>query len=425
MMWFSGIYGIASSIALMGLFDSYLFIKSGNLNSFVGVAESISGITQVIVVLPAGYLVDRFPRASLLRVCGVLSCVYVVVASLGILWDDNQLIYLSLILGGIYAALQNTTSFALFSDSIPQGSRSLWMTRVAVISQVAMGFGPGISMILLHYLGNDWDLTILHFVLIAGFLLMIPANIFLFGWEDIQQSASPSVGLSMESDAPLLPANERRKLFSIVPYMICLNDLMTCIGAGMTVKFFPLFFKNDYGFSPIDLQALFCVYCLAFALFTWLCERVAAGLGRVQSTMIFSALGVACLFLLAYLQNLPLVIFIFILRGAFSNSIYPIDRSILQDYISSSTRGRWNSIESISAMTWSGSAVIGGYLMDSHDYRYTFVITGWIYLVACVFRIPLLWLVPKKEKFVQAKIVSANQDIMKSPIAPSPLMFSQ
>jgi MFS family permease len=252
---------------------------------------------------------------------------------------------------------------------------------------------------------------------------MIPANLFLLGWNDIPPEASPVVS---SADHPLLESSSKRKRrSSIVPYLIILNDLVTCIGAGMTVKFFPLFFKNDYGLSPIQLQALYCIYCMAFALFTWLCEKVASRIGRAQSSLIFSLSGVTCLFSLAYLESLPAVVFVFVLRGALQNSIYPIDRSIIMDFVPSDQRGRWNSIESISAMTWSGSAVLGGYLMDSHDYRYTFVITAWIYLVACCMRVPLLWLVPKKEKFVQAKIVTANEEIMKSPIASSPIMFAQ
>jgi MFS family permease len=423
MMWFCALYGIASSIALMGLFDAYLFIKSGGSNSSVGLAESVSGLTQVLVVFPAGYIADRFSRSKILAWCSVLSLFYVSVSCCGVWFDESNLIYASLVIGGVYAAVQNSTSFALFADSVPQGMRAVWMARVAVVTQIAMGSGPAISLLMLHYLGDNWDLSILHIVLVSGFLMMVPANMFLQGWKDIPAAPAPVVS---SADHPLIESvTSKGSRFSYVPYMICLNDIITCIGAGMTVKFFPLFFKNDYGLSPVQLQALFTVYCLAFALCTWLCERIASRIGRVQSSLIFSISGVACLFSLAYLENLVAVIVVFILRGALQNSIYPIDRSIIMDFVPSDQRGRWNSIESISAMTWSGSAVLGGFLMDSHDYRYTFVITAWIYLAACALRVPLLWLVPKREKFVQAKIFSANEEIMKSPIASSPLMFSQ
>lgn len=420
MLWFCGLYGVASAIALMGVFDSYLFMLSDSSNSAVGFAESISGLTQVLVVIPAGFIADRYSRSRILGFCTALSVLYVFVSVQGIWADDIRYIYASLVLGGIYSAIQNSTSFALFSDSIPQGQRAMWMSRVAVITQVSMGLGPLLSLGLFHYLGDHWKLPVLHAVLIVGFLLMVPANLFLLGWTDIAPVASPSV---ISSDEPLVP---RKKKTSVVPYLICLNDVITCVGAGMTVKFFPLFFMNDYGFTPVQLQALFAIYCLVFAVFTWMCERVAARIGRVQSSLIFSISGVACLFALAYVRSLPVVVIVFVLRGALQNSVYPIDRSIIMDFVPSDQRGRWNSIESISAMTWSGSAVIGGYLMDQHDYRYTFVITAWIYLVAVAMRVPLLWLVPRTEKFVTAKIINAHDELLvRSPAASSPYLFAQ
>ena len=429
MMWFCGVFGIASAIAQMGVFDTYLYMRSNDSNSAVGLAESVCGITQVIMVWPAGIIADRCSRSLVLRGCVILSLLYVVASIFGVYYDNTILIYISLILGGVYLAIQNSASFALFSDSIPQGERASWMSKVAVITQIAMGVGPLLGYFLFKYFGDVWDLSVLHSILIIGFLLMIPANMFLANWSDIPKGMfSPIV---VADSAPLLSSGpssiSQSKIVSpsIVPYIVCMNDIITCIGAGMTVKFFPLFFKNDYGFNPTDLQLLFTIYCFAFALFTWACEKVASKIGRVQSSMIFSLCGVVCLFALAYLESLPLVVCFFVLRGAFQNAIYPIDRSIIMDFVPSDQRGRWNSIESISAMTWSGSAVIGGYLMDSHDYRYTFVITGWIYLVACCLRTPLLFLVPKNEKFsdIPKVITQAHAAMMASPLAPSPKQY--
>ena len=430
MLWFCGVFGIAAAIAQMGVFDTYLYLKSNDSNSAVGLAESASGITQVLMVLPAGYIADKFSRSRTLRFCVILSLIYVFISITGIYRDDIVLIYISLILGGVYMAIQNSVSFALFSDSIPQGQRASWMSKVAVVTQIAMGVGPLLGYFLFKYFGDVWDMSVLHTILIIGFLLMVPANMFLVNWTDIPKGMfSPPVVPSPDIDSPLLSdtrvSSSKVVSTSLVPYIVCMNDVITCIGAGMTVKFFPLFFKNDYGFDPTHLQLLFTVYCFAFALFTWACEKVAAKIGRVQSSMLFSLCGVLCLFSLAYLESLPLVVFVFILRGAFQNAIYPIDRSIIMDFVPSDQRGRWNSIESISAMTWSGSAVIGGYLMDSHDYRYTFVITGWIYLVACCLRTPLLFLVPKQEKFTNIpKVISqAHEQMMASPLAPSPKAY--
>lgn len=110
--------------------------------------------------------------------------------------------------------------------------------------------------------------------------------------------------------------------------------------------------------------------------------------------------------------------------GFFSLNVPLHVKPATQDFVPSSERGRWNAAESISSMSWSGSAVIGGtsktggvlwqclgcmisgsigeiadilmcrvaamsfpgYLMDAYDYRQTFVITACIYLVAALMR---------------------------------------
>ena len=81
-------------------------------------------------------------------------------------------------------------------------------------------------------------------------------------------------------------------------------------------------------------------------------------------------------------------------------------------------------------MTWSGSAFLGGVLSDAKDYRfpsstqqhsaspgafetagdtwsrYTFFITALVYASACLVYVPLLYLVPRKEK--EAASVAAS-----------------
>merc|ERR1711916_408827 len=56
-----------------------------------------------------------------------------------------------------------------------------------------------------------------------------------------------------------------------------------------------------------------------------------------------------------------------------------------------------NAIESISSVTFQGSAAVGGFLIDATSYRTTFAITASIYLFGTLFLIPALPLVPKNE----------------------------
>ena len=47
-------------------------------------------------------------------------------------------------------------------------------------------------------------------------------------------------------------------------------------------------------------------------------------------------------------------------RMAFANATRPLLRSILMDYVAKRHRGKINALESVRAMSWSGSAALGG-----------------------------------------------------------------
>ena len=71
-----------------------------------------------------------------------------------------------------------------------------------------------------------------------------------------------------------------------------------------------------------------------------------------------------------------LIVPVYIVRTAIMNCNYPLQKSILMDYVSKATRARWNSLESVTAFGWSGSAALGGVLLHRYGYGATFSITA-------------------------------------------------
>lgn len=189
--------------------------------------------------------------------------------------------------------------------------------------------------------------------------------------------------------------------FRWIPYIVTTADFVTDIGAGMTVRFFPLFFISEYGISPAALCCIFCVYPLCVSLAMSGCQKLSNYTGRAQASFVFQCGGILMLLLMTCVNHLPTLIVIFMIRGQLQNAACPVDRSILMDYIPSRHRGKWSSIATLTNMTWSGSAVIGGYLVDQHSYRYikkknrflfryTFIITAAVYTLGVLCYAPLV-----------------------------------
>ena len=77
------------------------------------------------------------------------------------------------------------------------------------------------------------------------------------------------------------------------------------------------------------------------------------------------------------------------------------------DAVPKNQRARWNSLESITRMTWSGSAFLGGFLTDRFGFRVCFLITAIVYSCATL---PLLLLVPLVRR-LEARQQEAQQKL--------------
>ncbi len=151
----------------------------------------------------------------------------------------------------------------------------------------------------------------------------------------------------------------------------------------MTVQYFSLFFANAEGLSPIAVASIWTFCPLLIALTTSAVIPLAKLIGRAQAAVLCDAIGSACIFALWY-DKTPVwaTIAIYLVRTASMNSSYPVQRAILMDVIPKKDRGKWNSVENLTSFTWTGSAMAGGYLVSNFGYRFTFLITGGLYVIA-------------------------------------------
>lgn len=187
---------------------------------------------------------------------------------------------------------------------------------------------------------------------------------------------------------------------------LMVSTTVTAIGAGMTVKFFPLFFKVEYGFTPRDLCLLTFAYPLAMALMQRVCLQASVKMGRMEASILFHFLGTLTLFALCVAKPLYLALPLYFLRGALMNAKGPITQAITMDLVTTEMRGRWSSIQSIAGFSWSGSAFIGGWVAQSAGYRASFAVTAIVYTVSGFMLIPLWMIFPneRESKVLKTKV---------------------
>jgi MFS family permease len=76
---------------------------------------------------------------------------------------------------------------------------------------------------------------------------------------------------------------------------------------------------------------------------------------------------------------------------------YALKKSILMDLVSKKGRGKCNAIDSITMFGWSGSAVLGGFLVDAYGYGVTFAATATLQAIGTLLFALILPLVPPEK----------------------------
>ena len=87
-----------------------------------------------------------------------------------------------------------------------------------------------------------------------------------------------------------------------------------------------------------------------------------------------------------------------------------LTKSVLNDYVSKANRAKWNSLESINLFSWSGSALLGGVLVDQFGYRFTFLVTAALQSLSLCCLVPLALLV-HAEPAPGGKVAPAASDV--------------
>lgn len=392
----------------------YIYIFAGEAGGLFGLSQSVvlgltsaaSGITMTIFVFPAGYFADRFRRDVLLKIAGVIGVLGLAFVAFG---NSFLYIFIALFLLGLFNALVRPSLEALFADSVASGYRSKIYSWAHLVRQFAMAAGPIIAAIFFAIIGNEWDLGILKKVMYVGFAVSLIGIVILFIFKDERSLGKESEAIAEEVTEEVEEQKSRLalkvdsgKAAKLIPILLVSSNLLVGIGAGMSIKYFPVFFTEKYLISPVWLNVIMGATSLATGLLGLVSQKISLRLGRVQTIFLVQFIATFCLLIIAIYPPFAVLVPFFILRGSFMNAGQPLSRSILMDVIPKKRRGIWNSIEAIAwGLFWNASAVIGGFIVGANNnFNLCFIITTFIYIVGMI---PVILMMPLVGKEREAK----------------------
>ncbi|EFN59526.1 hypothetical protein CHLNCDRAFT_138179 [Chlorella variabilis] len=380
--------------------------------------QGVNGVLQMLVALPAGYLADRHRRDTMLRagaaVCAVAGAV---LACALMLRPTVWMLGAAMALLGCYRGIYSAALEAIFADSIMQGRSGLY-TRKYAVTVAASSCGPWISLALFHHLGNRWVAEDCRLVLLSGVTLMaVPLALMCafdddktvaHGQEQQGQGREPmlpttrSNGNSGTLTGPALepPADQICQADgsataavdgAVVTVLVSVSDFIGTFASGMTIKFFAMYFMQSVLMTPAAVSLIGALSPIGVCAASLACQPL--------SNLFTRCLDILLLAAMAFLPTATaparhLLVAVHLLRMAVANATRPLMRSVLMDFVPRRHRGKVNAVDSVRSFSWSGSAALGGFLIERIGFRRTFLVTAAIKTAAFVPLLLLLAYVP-------------------------------
>ncbi|KAK9820228.1 hypothetical protein WJX72_007681 [[Myrmecia] bisecta] len=368
----------SANIRVGDIFSAYIHLRTGS-NAVVGYIQGVNGILQMVAALPAGVLADRFRRDRMLCIAlgigaaggACLACALVYQLPI---WS----FYIAMGLLGSYKGFRDPPLESLYADSIVTGKRTLYTVK-HVVMQLASCVGPLLSVVLFLHLGNTWNIADCRLVLLAGLVAMLIPLASICFFDDDKGLGHHSEAVISPLSCCCGPANPHL----MVPLLLTFSDYIGALAAGMTIKFFSLFFIQKCSLGPVQVSLLSVVGPVGISLLSLLCQKVSKRLGRVQTSLATRLVDIGLLMTMAYLPTgvgraRNVLLAAHLTRMAFANCTRPLLRSVLMDNTPKRHRAKVNALDSVRAFSWSGSAAAGGALIERYGFQTTFLITAFM-----------------------------------------------
>lgn len=423
---------------------AFVYFLKGKDPMYVGVLAAIMGMTQVLSSFPTGILADLYRRDSMLKVGSGVGTLASAATFVAVKLENFVFLGVAMGIWGLFWGISNTAISALFADSIPDGDRSYYFTQRSMLQYLGFMMGPLVALGMFTWLGDEWSIRECSLVICVGQCFCIPVVLFLCTMNDDYCLVSNDGGEGLNDESEISPDNvdsfdqrdenanveeaimeyaideiehtiaeegimeqatqEHSGLTSflcipsakIIPTFIAISDVLGGLGAGLSIRYFPIFFLENLQMRPESVQITFICSAITIAMLSQLAQRVGKHIGRVQTTVVFKWTGIMFLIamVLSYQNGLPTFIICacFVLRTASINATRGLTRSVLMDEVPKNERAKWSSLEAVNMFSWAGSAIIGGMMVDKEGILANFYFTAlWQFISS----LPLLYLFGK------------------------------
>jgi len=356
--------GFSGFMLLFNLYLKTLGFSEGRIGNII----SATTLGTAIMAIPASIVIRKLSIKGLLIIATpVIMCSYLVQLTV----MDYHYILAGGFTAGIAAVFWRVAAAPFFMrNSTPKERPYLFSMHFAlmlvagVVGSILGGFLPGIieKSGAVSYLAYRYTLYVFSGLVCAALIPFLMIK---------QHPAQASV--------------KKVKIYTnhLIIFKLFLPALITGIGAGLSIPFINLFFKNVLQTST-DLIGIF--YSGArFLMITGLliAPVFAERIGKIKTVVISQLISIPFLIILGITRNLLLAVIAFFVRAALMNMAQPLFTNFAMEKVKEENQPFTNALLVIAwTAGWGASASIGGYLIERFSYSIPFFTTSILYLIS-------------------------------------------
>lgn len=377
----------------MGVFSVMynLYIKElGFPETLNGKIIAMTSLASAIMLVPAGFLSDRFGRKKIIIIGAVVAAGTLFYRSLMV--SEQSLVYAAFFTG-LFMALVQVSGIPFLAENSNASERMHLFSihfSLMTLAGVVGSLGGGVLADLLHALGGLSVEDAIMYVLVIG------ATIFTLGLlplTKLNSVGNKATSLNIPNDNPndkrtTEPSSFRKNLKIIILFGFA--NLLIGTGSGLVIPYLNLYFSNRFDASNSYVGLILSLGSAMTAVAMLLGPALVKRVGKVKALVIFQLLSIPFLFITGYTNSLLIASIAFLMRQALMNAGNPIQSAIAMELVQDKYKGLANSVnQMVFNVGWASTGAISTGLVMTFGfywgYAYTFTITGVLYLIASTY----------------------------------------
>lgn len=377
----------------MGVFSVMynLYIKElGFPETLNGKIIAMTSLASAIMLVPAGFLSDRFGRKKIIIIGAVVAAGTLFYRSLMV--SEQSLVYAAFFTG-LFMALMQVSGIPFLAENSNASERMHLFSihfSLMTLAGVVGSLGGGVLADLLHALGGLSVEDAIMYVLVIG------ATIFTLGLlplTKLNSVGNKATSLNIPNDNPndkrtTEPSSFRKNVKIIILFGFA--NLLIGTGSGLVIPYLNLYFSNRFDASNSYVGLILSLGSAMTAVAMLLGPALVKRVGKVKALVIFQLLSIPFLFITGYTNSLLIASIAFLMRQALMNAGNPIQSAIAMELVQDKYKGLANSVnQMVFNVGWASTGAISTGLVMTFGfywgYAYTFTITGVLYLIASTY----------------------------------------